>query len=872
MGRASEIAELEEAFRQADEERTAACVTVVGPMGVGKSRLVYEFLLRATANNRQPRIYRGAAHDGDSGFGMFAQLLRARFGITEQMDLETQKQKLHALVCATLDDRKVGDVCFFLGRLLQLDFPRSSLIDAISSEPEELRHLSRLVMKRFFEADALAAGPGAPCLVLVFDDVHHASPDALDLLSYLSESFAGPILVVALGRPELLARADTFSSPRFRKLDLSTLSEGDAAFLVEDLLQRCEEDAPVDELVDAACALGGGNPALLERTVRAFFDLGVLVVKEDQRWAVHADRLDRVRLPLTVHDAVAARIGALSPEERELLQRAAVMGGVFWLGGLVALGRASAPVDDIWTSREAADVDTIQERLAELVSRDYLLRLPDSTFPNDEEYVFKHNLEREALSRMLPSAQARKAHHAVADWLSFRDNVRSHEEYLSMLARHREAAGLTGLAALTYLAAGDVARDAYANAKAAEHYRKGLSLCSAGGDIDAEVHLNALHHLGDVLHVLGKNEEALALFREMLERAYRLDLRGKGGAAHSRIGRLHRDSGLREEAGRHLEAARALFESIGDERGIASAIDDIGKLCWLRGEYQNALEHTQRALAMRRKIGDRRSIALSLNNLGLAYQDSGHFKLALEAFEQALAIRRDIGDLVGVSTTLNNLGTIALDQRDDARALGLFTDALEVARDTGDRARVAVVLINLGETQTRLGNPTRAIGHLDEAGEITRDLGDKLGMAEAMRGLGKAHLAAGDVARARDLTQQAVDTFRETRGKVQLGAALRDLGEVLASGAPGTDALLAARGHLLQSIWIFEEIGNDVELARSCRVYADLLQKTQDYQTDPATRQEADEFRKRSEEIFAKLRISSLGFDADAFFAVRGAT
>jgi len=104
----------------------------------------------------------------------------------------------------------------------------------------------------------------------------------------------------------------------------------------------------------------------------------------------------------------------------------------------------------------------------------------------------------------------------------------------------------------------------------------------------------------------------------------------------------------RQTAWRHFATAMILFEAAGDERGVASTTDDVGKLHWLKGEYPQALVALRDGLTRRRKLKDRRSIALSLNNLGLALQDSGKFKEALESFEQALSIRREIGDLVGI--------------------------------------------------------------------------------------------------------------------------------------------------------------------------------------------------------------------------------
>lgn len=907
VGRAAELRTLDEALRAVRDDGRCRTVTLVGAAGIGKTRLVRDFLSKQRHGDQRksssgetsaawrdgpPRVFRGSAREGGAAYDVFARVLRARFGILEGMDGETAKAQVRARVSKVLEDRKVGDVCYFLGQLLELEFEDSPLIRAVKNDAAQVRSLRRAVIKRFLEADAAHApddgegatpggllrsaakdGPSRGPIILVFDDLHFAHEDSLELLSFLIESLDAPILMLCLARPEMIARRDDWEKvggPRGREtkgvrrhstLELAPLSETDAARLMQDLLAPCGDAEGVEDLVDAACTLAGGNPALLERMVRIFLDIGVLEAKDDfeeiESWVVHVGKIDEVKLPLTVQDAVEARIMALSPREREVLERAATMGSVFWFGGLLAIARLDAKAPDVWTTDARHDEVELRATLRELKERDYILSLPDSTFADDEEFAFKHNLERETLLKLLPKGASRRFHKAIADWLSFKPDVQTHEEHLGQLARHLELSELRAQAATSYLDAAHCARERYANAKSAEYYVKGLALLRDGAEGGTEQHLRALHHYGDVLQVLGRNDEALDTFGEMLVCAYRLNLKPKGGAAHSRIGRVYRDTGRLDEALVHFEAALALFEEAHDDRGIASTVDDLGKLYWLRGDYPRALEHTKRALAMRRKLGDRRSIALSLNNLGLVYQDSGQFELALDAFEQALRIRREIGDLVGVSVSLNNLGTVAQDQRDDARALTLFREAYEIVKETGDRHRRALILTNLGETENRLGDPRRAIHHLKQAEEISDELGDKLGLADAARGLGKAFLAQQEHTRAREYTQRAVDILREIQNKVQLGVALRSLGEVMANGSAGGEGQLSARAHLLQSIWIFEEIGNDVELARSCRMYANVLRASADFGTDPATVAEATQFGARADAIFARLKGSA---------------
>jgi tetratricopeptide (TPR) repeat protein len=849
------MAALDEALATVESTRETRIVTILGPQGIGKSRLVQEFVLKHRAGSALvPRVYRGSARDADGAYGIFGRLLRMRFGLVESMEPESIKTQVRAQVAKVTGDRKVGDIVYFLGQFLEVPFEESPLTRAVADDPAQGKLLRRAVFKSFIEADA-AHSP----LCLVFDDLHAAHADSLELLRYLVEYLQGPILVLCAARPELRNVMEdwvTAGGAKHKVVELDVLDENDSRSLMRALLAPCadaEGEVPAS-LVENACSFASGNPALLEQMLRLYHDRGVLeeeaALADAPKWTVHLDKLEAAELPLTVEDAIGARLSALSPFERRVLELAATMGSVFWSAGLVPLLRTGHEAPEVWNVGADDDVSKLKATLAELEHRDYVLKLPDSSLPESEEYAFKHNKEREAIGRRT-SPTAQKHHHAVfADWLDRQTHTHTSEETLALLAEHHDKAGHRDAAGLAYLAAGDRARAGYAVSAACGWYEKGLELV---GDGNIARRIDALHNYGDVLALSGRIDDALATFREMLTLAYRLDMQSKGGAAHNRIGRLYRDIGSLDEAGRHLDAAMALFSAAGDERGVASTIDDLGKLAWLKGDYPAAERALRDGLARRRRLGDRRSIALSLNNLGIVLTETGEFGQAIEAWEQALGIRRDIGDLVGVVATLNNLGMLALERAENAKARALFDDALEVAKQIGDRNRIALILVNTGEALRRTGELDQALAILKQAEEQFDELGDKLGLAEALRAMGDAHLARGDLVKARECIGRCVDIFATVRSRVQLGIALRTLGEITAAGGWGPTHTKSAREYYARSAAIFEQTGNEVEMAKTFVAFTRFLRNDDEYKNDPSAQAEAERMERASRVVYERL-------------------
>ncbi len=201
-----------------------------------------------------------------------------------------------------------------------------------------------------------------------------------------------------------------------------------------------------------------------------------------------------------------------------------------------------------------------------------------------------------------------------------------------------------------------------------------------------------------------------------------------------------------------------------------------------------------------------------------------------------------------------------------------FGEAYEAARDAGDRNRTATILANLGAAHERLGDSARSAAALKQAEELTDDLGAKPRLVEALRALAKAHLVRHEHAKAIDLLVRSVKLLEAAETKIELGVVLRLLGEASFEGAsaPQTSAESpgrAAAAPLKRAIALFEEIGNDVELARTCRAYADVLARTPEYVTDGTVKDEAKRLATRADEIFAKLRANGGHTHEQALFA-----
>jgi tetratricopeptide (TPR) repeat protein len=842
VGRRAEVAALDEALGRAIRFNAPQTVTIIAADGLGKSRLCDEWV--AAHGGDQLRVVR-AAVDPAIGDGtapprgaLIAHLLRVRFGLAE-LGPDEALLRFRAQLQEVFGDRRILELSTLLGRFLGFDLPESPLGSALAGRPEQGAELARAVLARFLEQDAA----GRP-VVIIGENLQDADDDSLTELEALAGDLVdAPILIVATARPELLVRRPGWGrgGGNHTRIDLQPLTRMEVELLVASFLGP-SVPVPVG-LGEQVAAESAGNPHLVGEVLRAYREHGILAGGPGpEGWRFDRDRAARQHPTATREEVAHARITVLTPAERDVLARAAIFGGEFWTGGVVALGRMTvAPPDEAAVFAPDPTITEIHQILESLRERGFVERVGKSSIPEETAWAFCQTIERRLLEADAASDLTKRRKVFAAQWLESRGGE-GREQRLEALARLYEGAGDARRAAYCFVTAAALARDRLLLDRAHALYMAGIRHLDLD---DAVAKMDALYAAGDVAARLGRTRESVGLFQEMLRLAWRLDLPAKGGAAHGRIGRLLSTLGENARARAHLELAQKLFEVAGDGPGVAAALDDIGRIHFLMGEPEQSLARHRSALVVREQLGDDRGRSLTLSRLGQVLRATGALSAAGERFRAALELRRRISDLPGVIASLLDLGALERDLGRRPEALSLLREGRDLARASGERLQECSLAIEIGDCHLGDGQPNAAIAEFQAAREIARQFGARGLLSEATRGIAESELMLGEAARARDNARSAFEIAERAGAPPLAGAALRVAAAAVGAGAPGEADMGGAREMFDRAVEVLTGAGAELELARTLDAYAEFEDRSGRDETASELRRQARLIRHR---------------------------
>ena len=580
VGRRRELDFLTDAFGRAREQRTPQLVTLVGVPGIGKSRLVYELSRVVDAEEELVFWRQGRSLPYGEGvtYWALAEMTKAQAGILESDPPEEAERKLAEAV-AGLHNESPERLLKGLRPLLGLGSDGEA-----SGERSE-----RFAAWREF-LDGLAEQRPT---VLVFEDLHWADDDLLDFVDHLVDWSTGvPLLVVCTARPELLERRSGWGGgkPNALTISIAPLSDDDTARLLSSLLERSVLPAEVHA---SLLARAGGNPLYAEQFARLLAETG-------------AD--EELPLPENVQGIIAARLDGLPAAEKQLLQDAAVLGKVFWLGAACAVG--------------GIEPEQGEARLHALERKEFVRRERRSSVGGEEEYGFRHVLVRDVAYGQIPRGARAERHERAAAWLEALGRPEDHAEmlvhhYLEAIALRRasggaESAELATRARLAARGAGDRALALSAFPAAARFYESALELWPPDDEERPELLLAyAQARVDDV----ALDDWVLTEAIEGFLRAGKIE---KTAEAEARLGSVWLNRGDRDRALEHLERARALVEQRGPSAAKAYVYQELARVLMMAEELERSIELVSESLELAESLGLEAIRSRDLNTRGTA--------------------------------------------------------------------------------------------------------------------------------------------------------------------------------------------------------------------------------------------------------------
>ena len=784
-GRQRELARLKQAMDGTASGRGDA-FTILGAAGIGKSRLVHEFLAGLPD---EWLVFEAActAQRMNSSYFPVSALMRAIFRVDVADTPDAAANRVRSQM-ARFDPRMMVHLPAILSLLdLKVEGKAWSALEPLERRNKIVEAIKALVLyqERFTP------------LVIVIEDVHWIDAETRFVLNNLIDAIGtARVLVVATQRPERL-----WTHGSGGHLTLEPLSAADGDRLLVSLLG---EDGSLRQMRQRVLDHAQGNPLFVEELARSLRETNV-VVGESGKYRVRSGS-SAIEIPETIHSVLASRIDLLAPATKSLLQMAAVVGRDVPLS--VLSGMAGAEPDDL------------MERLQVLETADFLRRIETT---GSIEYAFKHELTRDVTYGMMLLSVRRYLHARAIEVIEQRFPDRL-DEHIDRLADHAFAAELWQKAIPYQLRSCQRAIRRGANHDAVAIYERGLETLSHWPESRKRAIAEIDFHLTVVTAL-----EPLGMHRRIAE-ALRLAGRlAEGFGEPWRIAAVNCQLtvalwrlGCHAEAMAAARLAISMAERVGEPSLTFAALHNIGIIHHETGDFETSLAYHEKCLAMETPEIDRKRAgwaALPSVTLRTFMADSlidlGDLARAEQLAEEASRLA-DAANHVYSHANINHvLGRLRIAQGRAEEALAVLRKSWQSCLDLDMKQMYPIFAARLGEAHLALGDIEAALAILAVPEQLDVPLAEHaFGWRYLFLAQGTALLAAGQADDARRVAERALALAQERGEPPQSAYARKLLGDVARAGGK-SNAALATR-HYEEALALAEQCAMR-PLVRLCR-------------------------------------------------------
>lgn len=757
-------------------------LTIIGDAGMGKSRLMDDLRNQMEFSSESFRFFEGRStpQTRNIAYGLIRDIFENRFLIQDSDRSDTILRKLETGLQEFIQDQPI-EKAHLMGALLGYDLTNSPLIGKILSDTQQIRERGLRAIQEFFSR-VCQQRPAA----LFLDNIQWADQNSLELLQSLANVMQPlPFFVVCAARPSLFEFLPNWgeSLPAHTQLILAPLDADKARQLVKDILRRVPEIP--DALIETIVNRSDGNPYYIEELIKMLIDDGV-IVPGSLEWHIETQKLTDLRIPQTLTGVIQARLDALPRPERDLLQKAAVVGRVFWESLLISMNAGQTTPDP-----------AIQRQLLQaLQARELIFQRKVSTFSHTSEYIFKNHILQEVTYQQVLKRQRRIYHEQIANWLIAQSGERA-DEYAALIAEHFEQAENLAHAAEWYKHAGQRAAVQFANQDALRLLQRALELFPANAlqsrasclltriniyDLLGKRTEQAadLETLGQLAEALGQDElraevcllcaqyaQTVGNYTESQQLALRtLDLIQSAppsrlnAQAHLLLGLIAMRQENMPKAQQEYQCALDLARRLQLPSLEAHSLRSLSNL--LRFEQPaTAQQYQEQANSIFETIGDLRGKVMTSLSLAVTLSIQNKIEAARARYQSSIQLCQQIGDVGTEMNLFNNLATVESQLGNYDQAIQSFEHSLAIARRIDSTYNIIITLGNLSSTYHQLGDYPKALAKAQEWLQYCQNMNDLRGVAWACNGAARLLIDLGQFEQAARLLQRSQHLFTE---------------------------------------------------------------------------------------------------------------
>jgi class 3 adenylate cyclase/tetratricopeptide (TPR) repeat protein len=808
VGRQGELEELAGFCVGALDERRVGIATIVGPPGIGKSRLLRE-LVRRLESRCAVHFGRCLPYGEGITYWPVTEIFKSAAAILQSDDRETTAAKLDAFLeqLDTDDLDELRTIASALSNLFGIPTtPRGTYATSEISQAElhwGIRRALQLLS---------AARPTA----IVIEDLHWAEQTLLELIAYIvADEADAPLVLVCTARPDLDETAPGFLSADGHRhtVEVRTLDPEQSAALLTNLVG----DASLAQTPFAAKLISnaGGNPLFLEETVRM---LGERELLDPGRWM--SDEIRDLPVPTNVQGLISSRLDRLAVTEKQLAHHASVVGAVFWAGAVAHLGSGE---------REAEDP---RPGLAELERRDFVESQTPSKVADDDEYVFKHILMRDVAYGQVPKGRRVELHVRFSGWVTslpskadeFVEIVAWHLEQACLLSREVARSPIEPPIREAAAALADAARRAELRESLREAHRYYTRALELLDDVHGELRVELRLRRADMAMMLGELKEASDELLEVAESAQGLGRTDVESEALLLLGDIDQRQGRISEAHSRLTNAQALANR-SEEASLQVKVSFV--FATLVGDYEGrpdeAIESLRAAIVTAEKIGDRALVAEGHLRIAALLQ-SRDLAAAEPELRRCLEIASELGSHRIEAEATSWLGIVAYYRGQPEEGERLCLQARSWFERTGDTFfQVQNIMAGLAIFALDDGRPEEAEAWLREVLPVALQIGGWVVVFTYFR-LVESLIAQGRLDDAQELVAFAARSVPEEDTVARAALLMAE-----AAVATASSESVAAATAFAEALRLFEEINVPIDLAevrlalgRSLRTFGDI--------------------------------------------------